>query len=350
MVAAGVVVLTGLLAFAPAGSAAVDPDNPQPAAVSVQFLSGQGAGRTSTYIFVQVPNSCQFGHFVCPSGYATGTDTDLYMVVTRGGQVIAQTIPGDGSDGETIVPTIEPGDTVTVYGSDGASDNGYRVAATAVYEPPPSFIHQPACIPGATFVGHAQDDQYVEIKFAVNRPAVDETVSNGSFSFPPTTGGETNGTVTVTGISYVDGPDGLVQISETPPPLPDTAVCGSPPTNAQIIRVKLHDALIPPAGPQVTRMAKRGSYTTAFTALSAGRLTITWTEPSKRGAKGPTALLASAHATIAKPGRVRVVIRLTVQGKALLRHTPQPTVRLQGSFTPAGGHPISVTGTRTLYR
>lgn len=89
----------------------------------------------------------------------------------------------------------------------------------------------------------------------------------------------------------------------------------------------------------VVALLKHGGLTMPFTAPAVGSLSVQWyASPSgaKAARKIKPVLVASGKATFAAPGTGKVKVRLTAQGKRLLRHARQLRVEVRGVFTSDG--------------
>lgn len=98
-------------------------------------------------------------------------------------------------------------------------------------------------------------------------------------------------------------------------------------------------------------LLKLGSYSFAFTAPSAGTLMLAWYELSGGARITRTrqpVLVASGHSSIAKAGTARVAVRLTADGRRLLRHARRPKLIARSVFTALGAAALSAEGTFAL--
>jgi hypothetical protein len=79
-----------------------------------------------------------------------------------------------------------------------------------------------------------------------------------------------------------------------------------------------------------------------FTALEAGTLVVGWYElpagakPAKHSA-AKLVLVASGQMTFAVAGTGTIKVKLTAEGKKLLKHTKQLRLTAKGAFTAMGG-------------
>ncbi|HSZ05899.1 MAG TPA: Ig-like domain-containing protein [Solirubrobacteraceae bacterium] len=114
---------------------------------------------------------------------------------------------------------------------------------------------------------------------------------------------------------------------------------------------------LPPSGPQarIGALLRHGGYRERFKAPEAGTLTIEWYQVrhgQKIGGAGKHAptLVATGRVVTKAAGTVTLSIRLTAAGRKLLRHTKGITLSDACTFTPAGGGPVTSTGTFQLRR
>jgi hypothetical protein len=92
----------------------------------------------------------------------------------------------------------------------------------------------------------------------------------------------------------------------------------------------------------VKPLLNRHGYALAFTALSAGRLTIGWYD-------GPTrVLVATGSVTFRGPGVRQVHLKVTARGRRLLAQARHLKVTAKGTFTPSGQRAIVATRRFTL--
>jgi hypothetical protein len=237
-VCAGSAVSFAALAFAaPLRAVAATADAPLNSALTIDFvpahadLSLDDHDNPKAEVIAQVPETCVFQHAGCPPGYGQGEDNLTYLVVTRHGQVVAQTSPGtlvSTNSTTAAVPDIELGDTVTAYGLDAGSQNNptYHVAATAVYEAPPTFTSGSKCYPHIVLRGDAgTGSNYVAVDFRDRFHAIDASLSGNTFTVKDLHPQLIERAVYLTGIRYVTGPDGRVQINEWQPPAYWTQIC-----------------------------------------------------------------------------------------------------------------------------
>jgi hypothetical protein len=106
------------------------------------------------------------------------------------------------------------------------------------------------------------------------------------------------------------------------------------------VRAALAGVLAPRgASARIAKLLKRGGYTFSFDAPSSGKLVIDWDyhPPRKRHARKPRPVrVAGRTASIKKAGRVKVEVKLTKRGRALLAHARREKLTATASFTPIG--------------
>jgi large repetitive protein len=114
---------------------------------------------------------------------------------------------------------------------------------------------------------------------------------------------------------------------------------------------------LPPSGPEarIGALLRHGGYRERFKAPEAGTLTIEWYQVrhgQKIGGTGKHAptLVATGRVVTKAAGTVTLSIRLTAAGRKLLRNTKRITLSDACTFTPAGGGPVTSTGTFQLKR
>jgi hypothetical protein len=144
------------------------------------------------------------------------------------------------------------------------------------------------------------------------------------------------------------------------PPLVAPCCEGPPvsPTPLSTAQLKaLLSAQLMPAGKAATIAAllKHGGYLMPFTAPEAGTLSVQWYElpPGAKLAKrhkSKPVLVASARQTFAAAGTGQLKLKLTTQGKRLLRHTKRAKLAIQARFIPATGASIEITANSTFRR
>jgi hypothetical protein len=97
-------------------------------------------------------------------------------------------------------------------------------------------------------------------------------------------------------------------------------------------------------GAKIAALLAHGGYTFSFTAPSAGRLQILWF----RTVHGKRILVATLTVTFHKAGKSKITLRLTRNGRNLLKHTRKLQLVASGGFTPAGHGTTNASRTITL--
>jgi hypothetical protein len=132
----------------------------------------------------------------------------------------------------------------------------------------------------------------------------------------------------------------------------DVVIGTPPPTRARTIAM-LHGHLAPPDRPAtIASILRNGDYSSPFQAISAGRLTITWYQPAerRRHTNGPdrSRIAAAGVTRLNHPGSTRITVKLTRQGKALLRQTNRVSLIARGVFVAPQARAVTVTQKFTL--
>lgn len=146
-------------------------------------------------------------------------------------------------------------------------------------------------------------------------------------------------------------PPGSTPTSPTSSASPTTGPSSTPTatiTSAQIA-VLLKRQLVP-AGKAATigALLKSGGLSLPFQALEAGTATVQWyaapsgAKPAK-SSKAKSVLVASGKQVFAAAGTSQVRIRLTAQGRKLLRRARRLRLEVRGGFVATGGGVVSVT-------
>ncbi len=169
------------------------------------------------------------------------------------------------------------------------------------------------------------------------------------------------------------GPDtsavtSVIQASASPPPPPPTPpspptppLGGSPPPSivtapgAAQLQGELFKRLAPSGkAATISALLKRGGYTFSYRALTAGEIVISWyAMPSGahvRKARAKPTLIATGRARFSAAGPVRITVKLTADGKRILKTAKRLRLVVQGAYTPAGGAAVSATRAVTLRR
>lgn len=106
--------------------------------------------------------------------------------------------------------------------------------------------------------------------------------------------------------------------------------------------------VLTPAG-RAARLASLlagGGYTVAFRALSAGTAVIDWYQVPPRGklarkTRARPVLVASGRTRFSAAGTARIKVRLTREGRRLIKRDNGVKLTARGTFTPSGGKPVT---------
>ncbi len=108
----------------------------------------------------------------------------------------------------------------------------------------------------------------------------------------------------------------------------------------------LRHALTPAGrGARLASLLAGGGYTVAFRALSAGTAMINWYEAPPRGKHARKTgahpmLVASGWLRFSAAGTAKIRVRLTREGRRLIKRGKTVKLTAKGTFTPSGGQPI----------
>jgi hypothetical protein len=109
---------------------------------------------------------------------------------------------------------------------------------------------------------------------------------------------------------------------------------------------------ITPSGPaaRIGKLVKNNGFSLRFVAPEAGHALIRWyrVPPGARLAKATPSLVATGQATLAFSATRTIKLGLAPAGRRLLKHARRLKLTAKGTFTPAGGRPVSVTKTFVL--
>jgi hypothetical protein len=123
----------------------------------------------------------------------------------------------------------------------------------------------------------------------------------------------------------------------------------APPPTAGEIRAALRRGLAPSGKTATTKsVLKRGGYVMIISPLTAGRVTITWSEARKTGGRRRFALVARGTAEVTTAPDQRVKITLTRAGRALFKRHRSVRLTLSGTFATAGRTAITAQRTAVL--
>ena len=96
---------------------------------------------------------------------------------------------------------------------------------------------------------------------------------------------------------------------------------------------------------RIASLRRRRRYSYAFTALTAGTLSIAWyyAPPGARRTRAAPVLFAAGRTAFRTAGTKTIALRLTGRGRRALRRHRRIALTARGSFTPSGQHPITAT-------
>ncbi len=141
-------------------------------------------------------------------------------------------------------------------------------------------------------------------------------------------------------------------ITPAPAPTPASGVLSSTTRKASAAQLRsLLERLLVPSGrnAKIAQLLKHRSYSVSFTALSAGKLTISWLLVPK-GAHAKPVLVAVGSLDSLAPGGAKLTIKLTAKGKSLLAHAGRLGLTAKGVLQPSGAASVSATRSFTLKR
>lgn len=107
---------------------------------------------------------------------------------------------------------------------------------------------------------------------------------------------------------------------------------------------------------KIAALLKRDGYTSFIKTLSAGRVVINWyylptgADVNKPNRKPKPVLFATGKASFSKAALVKTTIKLTANGKRMLKATKSVKLTAAGTYTPTGKPTVTVTKRFTLRR
>jgi hypothetical protein len=139
--------------------------------------------------------------------------------------------------------------------------------------------------------------------------------------------------------------------------LPPVSCCDyahKSPNTAQLKAV-LANQLLPVGKVTIGSLLKHGGLTMSFTAPEAGSLSVQWYElPSgaklAKHTKPKPVLIALGKLAFSAARTGQLKLRLTAQGRRLLKHARRVKLEVRGRFTPTGGTPVSLSSGFQLKR
>ena len=116
------------------------------------------------------------------------------------------------------------------------------------------------------------------------------------------------------------------------------------------IRARLLAEITPRgAADEACWLLRHGGTSLAFAAPTAGAVVLGWYLPP-RAARKPYRLIAAGHGTFASAAKASLAVRLTAQGKRLLRHATRLQAIAVAEFVPAGASAVGATKRFTFRR
>lgn len=124
------------------------------------------------------------------------------------------------------------------------------------------------------------------------------------------------------------------------------------PTSSQVKAALAKSLVLSGPAATITQLLKHDGLLITFAAPSAGHLVISWYAAAKtaRSHASQQALVASLSAHVSSSRKIQAKIRLTGEGRKLLRHATRVTLVERGSFTPTGGSTIRLMASAVARR
>jgi Regulator of chromosome condensation (RCC1) repeat/Putative Ig domain len=167
--------------------------------------------------------------------------------------------------------------------------------------------------------------------------------SDGQIAGTPSTAGTSQVVLHVRDGFGVSASSAALALSVAGPTTAPRAFISSTLTEAEL-RASLRQQLgIKGTTARIASLRKRRSFTSGFTALTAGRLAIDWyyVPAGAHLARAVPTLLASGAQSFAHAGTRTITLKLTLAGRRLLRKRARIALVAKGSFTPSGGHAVT---------
>ncbi len=194
---------------------------------------------------------------------------------------------------------------------------------------------------------------------ATDLPAGLSINGSGQITGTPTASGTSTVTLRAADVFGLSASSAAIPLTIVP------AVASGPPggaiptartfTTAQIKANLLSQLNVGGKAAKLAALLKSKSFSSSFTALSAGALTINWYflpagAHLSRKAKPKPLLLASGNVGFKAPGKKKVTVKLSGRGLSFLRRKQSVKITIKGSFTPTGQKAITATKTLKLKR
>lgn len=165
---------------------------------------------------------------------------------------------------------------------------------------------------------------------------------SGRISGTPSSAGTSGVTLTATDAFGVSATSATILLTIAPATVP-RAFLSTVLTEAQIFASLRQQLGMKGRAARIASLRKRGRFAYAFTALTAGTLSIGWyyLPPGARLARqAAPVLVAAGGASFRAAGTKAVVLKVTKAGRRLLRGRRRIALVAKGRFTPSGGRPV----------
>ncbi len=178
---------------------------------------------------------------------------------------------------------------------------------------------------------------------------------SGQISGTPTTGGTASVVLRASDVFGVGASSGTIPLTIVGSASGPAGPVSKPakPTIAQL-KASLRSQLAPNGkAAKLASLAKKKSYTLAFVALSAGKLSINWyflPKGAHISRKAKPVLFASGQLSFSAPGSKKITIKLTSKGQKLINGKASIKLTAKGSFTPPGQKAIVAVRSFGLHR
>ncbi|HEX4466277.1 MAG TPA: putative Ig domain-containing protein, partial [Solirubrobacteraceae bacterium] len=176
--------------------------------------------------------------------------------------------------------------------------------------------------------------------------------TSGLLSGTPTLAGPASPSLIVTDAFGITASSAPLTLTIAPPPV----VRKGGPVSSLAARIRaalLAAEKVAGKASKIGAILKHG-YAAKFTAPSKGKLVVQWFFVPKGAhlatVKRTPVLVASAAATFTKAGTQSVRLKLTLNGRRLLKATPSRKLSAKGSFTPSSGKSVRAISTFMLHR
>lgn len=139
----------------------------------------------------------------------------------------------------------------------------------------------------------------------------------------------------------------------TPPPTQGVLASSSATASIAQLRSLLARLLTPGGrGAKIGQLLESGGYSASFTALTAGRLTISWylVPTGAHLASAKPVLVASGSASPTAAGPAKLKIKLTRKGRGMLAHARRLALTAKGTLKPSSGTALSAKRSFTVKR